>query len=414
MLNRVPCRAVSVLSLIAATGALADTTMFTGLGDIAPGSNNSRAQAISADGTTITGRCTPSNQQRVFRWTGPGGMVNLGGPNLAIGTGISGDGSVIVGYNATTSGDAQAFRWTSSGFVSLLALGSQSPGPRAFGVSTNGGVAVGESNTSFTAVAVLWPPTGTPQPLSNEPEFTYSSAAAVSGDGTIVVGRGSSPAVGTVGFRWTASGGMTILNDLSGGATTAAANAISADGSTIVGFGTSDAGQEATVWSGATPTGLGDLSGGVFESNALAVSADGSVIVGYSISDAGEEAFMWDAAHGMRSIRSELVGMGSVSVTGWTLSQATGISADGHSIVGYGINPNGEPEAWLARFPAPCYVNCDHSTAQPVLNAQDFLCFLNLYASEDAAANCDHSTAPPTLNVLDFMCFINMFAAGCP
>ncbi len=60
-----------------------------------------------------------------------------------------------------------------------------------------------------------------------------------------------------------------------------------------------------------------------------------------------------------------------------------------------------------------CYANCDCSTVWPVLNVNDFLCFLNRFAAGDPYANCDNSTSPPTLNVLDFACFLNKFAAGC-
>ena len=62
---------------------------------------------------------------------------------------------------------------------------------------------------------------------------------------------------------------------------------------------------------------------------------------------------------------------------------------------------------------APCYANCDASTAAPCLNVLDFSCFLNRYAAGDTYANCDASTAPPILNVNDFACFLNAFAAGC-
>jgi hypothetical protein len=60
-----------------------------------------------------------------------------------------------------------------------------------------------------------------------------------------------------------------------------------------------------------------------------------------------------------------------------------------------------------------CYANCDGSTTAPVLNVQDFSCFLNKFASADTYANCDGSTTAPVLNVQDFSCFLNRFAAGC-
>ncbi|MBL9031000.1 MAG: hypothetical protein JNM80_04750 [Phycisphaerae bacterium] len=67
----------------------------------------------------------------------------------------------------------------------------------------------------------------------------------------------------------------------------------------------------------------------------------------------------------------------------------------------------------LVAAPRPCYPNCDESTATPVLNVNDFVCFNNRFVAGDAYANCDHSTATPILNVNDFICFLSTFAAGC-
>jgi hypothetical protein len=71
---------------------------------------------------------------------------------------------------------------------------------------------------------------------------------------------------------------------------------------------------------------------------------------------------------------------------------------------------------------ASCYANCDGSTTPPILNVEDFSCFINQFAAAQGLptsqqvthyANCDQSTTPPVLNVEDFSCFINRFAAGC-
>ncbi len=60
-----------------------------------------------------------------------------------------------------------------------------------------------------------------------------------------------------------------------------------------------------------------------------------------------------------------------------------------------------------------CYPNCDGSTSTPVLNVNDFQCFLNAFAAGNLCSNCDGSTSNPVLNVNDFQCFLNQFAAGC-
>ena len=61
-----------------------------------------------------------------------------------------------------------------------------------------------------------------------------------------------------------------------------------------------------------------------------------------------------------------------------------------------------------------CYANCDGSTAAPVLNVNDFICFQTKFAAGDSYANCDNSTSAPVLNINDFICFQQKFAAGCP
>ena len=63
---------------------------------------------------------------------------------------------------------------------------------------------------------------------------------------------------------------------------------------------------------------------------------------------------------------------------------------------------------------APCYANCDGSSAAPVLNVADFICFQNKYAAGSTQANCDNSTIAPILNIGDFVCFMNKYSAGCP
>lgn len=87
---------------------------------------------------------------------------------------------------------------------------------------------------------------------------------------------------------------------------------------------------------------LGYLPGGsFFFSEAYSVSADGSVVVGVS----GNEAFIWDSANGMRSLQTVLTSDFGLDLAGWHLRGATGISADGQTIVGYGNNPSGNNEA---------------------------------------------------------------------
>jgi hypothetical protein len=80
---------------------------------------------------------------------------------------------------------------------------------------------------------------------------------------------------------------------------------------------------------------------------ATGVSGDGLVVVGHSESASDSEAFRWTSDGGMQSVATILTAA-DVDLTGWTLSRANGVSADGYTIVGSGKNPDGSTEAWIA------------------------------------------------------------------
>jgi uncharacterized membrane protein len=138
---------------------------------------------------------------------------------------------------------------------------------------------------------------------------------------------------------------MVGLGYLPGGSSSDAFG-LSADGSTIVGYSI-----EAFLWTsrggmvglGVTPTG---------QSEALAVSADGKVVVGDDLSGYGG-AWIWTQGGGMRDVADVLTHDYGLNLAGWTLNDATGVSADGTTIVGDGTDPNGNTAAWIATIPEP-------------------------------------------------------------
>lgn len=64
--------------------------------------------------------------------------------------------------------------------------------------------------------------------------FSAVGVRAISGDGTVFVGSGSTASVAEA-FRWSAAEGLAGLGDLPGGAFNSTAAAVSPDGSVIVG-----------------------------------------------------------------------------------------------------------------------------------------------------------------------------------
>jgi probable HAF family extracellular repeat protein len=320
------------------------------------------------------------------------GLGKLGNPfsGESFATGVSNQG-VVVGYSPNQSAMTEAFRWEDGVMSGLGAATSQ-----AYAITPNGSAIVGSGQLTTAGYQAFRLQGGSMSGLGDLPGGAfYSSAAGVSADGAVVVGSSQSASASVGGyeaFRWQA-GVMTALGDLAGGFFDSRANATSADGAVTAGRGLSASGYEATVWQGTAPTGLGDLPGGTFQSEALAVSADGSVVVGYGNGATGKEAFRWQGgamtglgdlpggqfssqanavsadgsivvgsasdetgpaamiwtqAEGMRRLADVLAATGAVIPAGWRLTAATAISADGHWVAGYGYNPGGFREAFRA------------------------------------------------------------------
>ena len=55
----------------------------------------------------------------------------------------------------------------------------------------------------------------------------------------------------------------------------------------------------------------------------------------------------------MRDLADVLTHDYGLNLSGWTLNDATGVSADGTTIVGDGTDPNGNTAAWIATIPEP-------------------------------------------------------------
>jgi probable HAF family extracellular repeat protein len=178
--------------------------------------------------------------------------------------------------------------------------------------------------------------------------FQEVAAYGISADGQVVVGSGKGPYADEA-FRWSLQGGMEGLGFLPNGDASMAL-AASADGSVVVGYSTTGTGREAFRWTQADGmAGLGDLSGGAYSSIAHSVSADGSIVVGAGTTANGEEACIWVNGT-LTNLRIYLTDGYGLDISGWSLTAAKLVSADGKTIVGYGLNPDGETEAWIAHL----------------------------------------------------------------
>jgi probable HAF family extracellular repeat protein len=326
-----------------------------------PGGGWSWATGVSADGSVVVGEAqNAAGQRRAFRWTASGGMEDLNityahlltnGSMFGAANAISPDGRYVVGigYNAATR-RIEAFlldtQWTGveERLTWLGTLGGG--GSLATGVSADGSVVVGYAqNAEGQDRAFRWTATRGMQDLGTLPGTDESQALGVSADGSVVVGWAYNAAGQRRAFRWTAARGMQDLGTLPGGYGSEA-YVVSADGSVVVGTAWNAAGQaHAFRWTAAG--GMQDLGtlGGDW-SWALGVSADGSVVVGAAYNAAGQlRAFRWTAARGMEDLNITYV---HLLTNGSVPEGASAISPDGRYIVGQGYNAaTGRREAFL-------------------------------------------------------------------
>ena len=353
----------ALFALLIASSASTDFR-FQGLGGTSFSGVTSAANGVSANGSFIVGAADLGSGLRAVRWsrfmktgsrTGMS-VVALGGlpgGNPAIfARAVSHNGSFVVGQTTSANG-FESYLWSTSGMIGLGDL----PGTGGFSnfanaVSNDGNVVVGASQRPFGPMqyaAYRWTPATGMQHLGEfEGGDIFSIAFDVSADGSVIVGS-SSGFEGQEAFVWTQSAGMVGLGDLPGGYFGSRAQAVSADGTVIVGGAASSRGNEAFRWTASGGmVGLGDFPGGSFSSGASDVSDDGNVIVGTASGFTTFEAFVWTPEFGMVSVKQYLAQHGVTGLDGWHLLYANGVSGDGRTIVGTGVNPQGAFEGWVA------------------------------------------------------------------
>lgn len=222
-------------------------------------------------------------------------IPGISGVSYTTPTGISADGSKIVG---TTRGGGyqQTPRWVyEDGSYTLLPLPSGAIGTHDLHISSDGSIIAGTVwGGTATGHIVRWE-NGSINVLPN-PEGKFFTACEISGDGsTVIAGH----------YRW----------------------------------------QDGTINILPIPTDVTSWA-------ALAVSFDGSLVFG----NGGGKAFVWDEINGTRLLKDFLEDDYGLNLTGWDLQNVSATDASGNIITGYGINPQGQGELWIATIPEPATI----------------------------------------------------------
>jgi len=352
------------VTAIAASAVLSSVTAGQSITTILPPLGGERAivHGISGDGSAIFGQSTfpyvsPfGTPYRATLWGRQSGEATNSGAGWYRNTFFSSSnysGTTFVGADGV-----DALRWSSG--AGLETLGRLSGGQRASatGVSADGTVTVGESESALGIRAVRWTASGGVESIGTLAGGNFSSAHGVSANGTTIIGYGDS-AFGPQAFRWDAASGMQSLGVL-GGRDYSTANAVNADGSVIVGHSGNNSGypsaQNIRAFRWTTGGGMEDLGilSGTWNSIATATDASGAIVTGWCEGVNSGLAFLWHNDLGMVSLSAHLSSQG-VDTTGWVFETVRGISADGRYVAGSG-RFEGEYRAFIADIgviPAP-------------------------------------------------------------
>ena len=355
---------LSSVTLVLVTSPLCAQSI--GLTDVDSLATSTFIYGLSANGAIGIGTAGTGLSRRALRYISSGGVQDLGllaGTSsqgmpytYAFATGISANGTVIVGQSSDDANMGQAYVWTVSG--GMVGLGYLNGGgtSTAYAVSSNGAVIVGTAEDgadSSLQKAVLWSgPLYTVQTLGlGKLDSATPYSSSVSGDGKKVVGFASDNTT-SYAWRWT-SGDSNIAKFMPSsfnlGYSDAAA--ISLDGTTIVGTVSTTNDQsnlQAYSYKNSTLTVLGLLNGSTGAaaySYGNAVNQDGTVIVGQATDGANldrQAGYRWSAATGMQSIEQWLASKGvALNPASAYATNAASVSADGCVVGGQLSNSHG-------------------------------------------------------------------------
>ncbi len=369
--NSLQQRPLLAVGLVAVFASIADAQSFQGIGDLAGGLTESAAYNVSADGSTVVGSGRSALGREAVRWRS-GALISLGG--IAGGTvesyasGTNFDGSIIVGLAHDASVN-RPVRWDGLVITQLPQAPNFGGGGVARSISANGRTIIGYDTdgdlSSWNNATAYRIDDGVLTALIYQGPSGKDSAAngSPSADGRVLTGRVRLISGVLRACTWTDST-FAELPNLVGGPDYSQGTNVSADGTVIVGTCGSAASNQAEAcrWVGGLPFSLGNLPGGINSGAADACNHDGSLIVGYSDVAGAWHAFIWDATNGMRDLKSVLTNDHGLNLSGWTLTEATGITPDGSVIVGYGTNPNGDTEGFVARI--SCTTVVSHCVAK--------------------------------------------------
>ena len=356
--------ALSLFSLALATVARAQVT-FT-LTEVFPlsGFSNAWISSINSSGQLVGGSNTPGNTATV--WTGgtPTALPTPGVYLYASPSAVNPSGTVIVGGNDDTPGDALVWTWNGSAYNTATALPTLGGTYGwANGINSSGKIVgysqiAGDPGTA-PSHGVIWNWNGSAYVATDLLTLggTYSGANGINASGQIVGASQIAGDPGTAPYHaviWNWNGSAYVATDLlTLGGPSSVANGINASGEIVGQAENSSLKYRAVIWnwngtSYDTAVDLGSF-GGTY-GNATAINASGQVVGQASLpGDTISHAYFYANAT-MYDLNT--AGIVDNLPSGWTLTYAAGIN-DAGQIIGQAYDGADYHSFLLTAVPEP-------------------------------------------------------------
>jgi hypothetical protein len=216
--------------------------------------------------------------------------------------GVSGDGSIVVGYTDRFGSGTVPFRWTGAAGLGQMASVTGATATQALAISKGGTTVLGTTYNGVDNtgdVGIVWSGSAAGQVLNLSIGYLDTQAVTVTSDGSIVYGFYQAYAGPGIPFKWTPSAGAVNLVQ-----------------STI------------NIW------------------GVAGVSGDGNILIG----NGGSDGFVWDLTNGPPHLLADILVAEGVNLGGMILYPYA-ISDDGNVIVGRASTGVGSTSsAFLARW----------------------------------------------------------------
>lgn len=338
---------------------------------LAPAGGLTSIQGQSADGSVVYANGSNGDLYRWTQTTGLTDLSNLRQVGFHIGTittttGVSRDGTQLIGTITAASGPQAAVWSASTNQITNLGVLSGDSQSQPTGISADGSTIIGASYTSGIngGRGFRWTRTGGIAAVGG------FAATSVSADGSVVAGVAGTGLQLPV-FRWTAQAGTQLIDGLVafGGLPRVTRDGSAIFGATPAGFLPVPGGAPIADPARWTPAqGLVNLAPATPHTaldGTQFISVDGSVAAGTATFSGGglpfSDTWVWDQQHGTQGLVERLA-QGGVD-GGFVIETLQGMSEDGHTFIGGVINPTSY--TWIAHLPDLGTATPDISVPEP-------------------------------------------------